>query len=1573
MSSLLWCLFSRSLALFGFGLWLKCTTASEYLRGLTSVLELDASKCSEMFSAGSHESEGQSSIALFRQGLCYQYFAPSRNSAHIVPALMAYRTAAAKLDHDQRSNLADNDGEQILGSLKLAFATKMQIGVLAYQLDDAASAVSAFDEAEALLHKVEGISGTSALERAELYYNRADVVHVLLGDPANAVGLYNTSLSLDPHPCDLSVYWKYVQAVRYSTTSVDARKIEGDSHPALGNTVFQFIKSVLSQMDDPKAEVNRKDKCFLSPESMLATNRYSEGTYNQYLSPMRRQLARSNNVSLVHYAAFIAADLVGLYDDAFPYLQKARLLDLESPTTTKNKRRLMSASIDNAKMIMNTFRKGFWSQDDTVCRGDGWSTVLPKSCYGDPTTVPVFIMGFFRSGSSILESLLSAHSSIYGIGEENILSFAMQSIAKQATPQNGRGSGVLRQFSDMMTTNDGSLVDVEQMRQELSGNTELSADDVNLLARTAVDEMMKHAQASYSMNVLKMLDAEEVLGKKGSLGATEAKQARKSIKRVISKLLVNYRHFGLLHLMYPNAVFLHTVRDPMDTLFSCYKTKFSQNATLWAYDDEQFVLEYVLYLKLMQHFRSVLPRAVIVDVRYEELMADPEAVLKPIVTEKLQLPWEPQILDRTGDKRYWLHKTHTASIFQVRQQLYKTSIGYWTKYAAQLQPLVRTLQSSLLKHQINLTFVFGDDESFPSMNWNQSVNFDYEAWFVAMSKKQLSQSPEDTAVAEDKGTHEAFMSADAQLDAIPGEDFTSLKQLNDHLRIHWGVRDIEAFLFMKPFEYAVKKEQLLERIKEECKIRCFKVKKSLALHNCSRQQDILDDLVRNLRAVHSLSRRPEVFLPTSSFTMDHASAALLAIKSAISVVLGSVSGIYQALEDLKLALTYLSAVSMKHKSEFYLPKVPVKVDDFIISGAQWNNLQECYFASNSVSSGTVDCSIVSFGTREMSLLYYMVGDTIAAADSLPPHYPPLGPIAQRQGPTKILARTVWTQWPLINEQIAYFRYAVFLEPFDLTCMDRFLGSLVRVEGMKKRPAVVVAREVQSLIPAIGRGLTNLDPDELNWQPRVGIDVPIKSIERGSSQRAGVAMQRMASSGLYWNLYRASHASQDYELAWTNLHTAHKLDAHKLLQSGYNNSKTVALAESFVNIYRSGFWMNVSEDTVTFRTEKPLVIGTSSVQPIFIVGFPQSGSRLLQSMICFHPQIMCPVAQSSLRSSVVSMGAFVPMFDALHENVANISKSLRRKGNIDLARNSLANSTVEARALLLRALDDMVKLTMSESAPECISRLGGDMKVIIDMTGHHEYIGLIHQAFPEAPILHAMRDPMDTLFSAYRTKLTPPATNAGSRANATVWAVDMESAIVEYASYLKLMQHYRKHLPGRFVDVSFEVLVASAESLLRALFEHHIRLPDAFLDDSTVSLMLSGARNHKDGSAKRNKAASAFTWSLGVGGWIKYKKQLEGVTKALRQHVRGLGGRHGGDDVDSLTLFRPVADASHVENVRVHRYVQPTSVSESNEEYKAAMETAVRMVYGATDRDISQNWMFKSDFNYKSLVDNIVLM
>jgi hypothetical protein len=64
---------------------------------------------------------------------------------------------------------------------------------------------------------------------------------------------------------------------------------------------------------------------------------------------------------------------------------------------------------------------------------------------------------------------------------------------------------------------------------------------------------------------------------------------------------------GFIHITFPDAPIIHLIRDPLDTLFSCYRLKFDDIGLHWTMKIPHLVLQYVLYLETIQHFREILP------------------------------------------------------------------------------------------------------------------------------------------------------------------------------------------------------------------------------------------------------------------------------------------------------------------------------------------------------------------------------------------------------------------------------------------------------------------------------------------------------------------------------------------------------------------------------------------------------------------------------------------------------------------------------------------------------------------------------------------------------------------------------------------------------------------------------------------------------------------------------------------------------------------------------------------------------------------------------------------------------
>jgi tetratricopeptide (TPR) repeat protein len=247
---------------------------------------------------------------------------------------------------------------------------------------------------------------------------------------------------------------------------------------------------------------------------------------------------------------------------------------------------------------------------------------VAPSTSGLDTELPIFVVGMPRSGTTLVEQILASHTEVFGAGE---------------------------------------VLDVQQIALELPtilGTTEPYPECVRQLTRAIARDL-----------------AERYLHRLSALGG--------SARRVVDKLPENYLHLGLIALLFPRARIIQCRRDPRDVCLSCYVQDFK--AVRFACSLDDLAAYYRAYERLMAHWREALPLSVL-DVRYEELVADPEAQSRRLVAF-CGLAWNEHCLAFHETRR----AVQTASRVQVRQPVYTSSVGRWRRYAAQLRPLIEAL------------------------------------------------------------------------------------------------------------------------------------------------------------------------------------------------------------------------------------------------------------------------------------------------------------------------------------------------------------------------------------------------------------------------------------------------------------------------------------------------------------------------------------------------------------------------------------------------------------------------------------------------------------------------------------------------------------------------------------------------------------------------------------------------------------------------------------------------------------------------------------------------------------------
>jgi hypothetical protein len=153
-----------------------------------------------------------------------------------------------------------------------------------------------------------------------------------------------------------------------------------------------------------------------------------------------------------------------------------------------------------------------------------------------------------------------------------------------------------------------------------------------------------------------------------------------SATRVTDKMPGNYRVLGLIASALPRAKIVHCTRNPVDTCLSIYMTP-NRVPIDFANDRDNIVFAYRQYQRLMRHWEDVIGPASLSQIRYEEVVADPE----PVVRQALRfcdLPWDGHCLHPEENDR----SVVTPSAWQVRQPLYTSAVERWRRYEPWLGP-----------------------------------------------------------------------------------------------------------------------------------------------------------------------------------------------------------------------------------------------------------------------------------------------------------------------------------------------------------------------------------------------------------------------------------------------------------------------------------------------------------------------------------------------------------------------------------------------------------------------------------------------------------------------------------------------------------------------------------------------------------------------------------------------------------------------------------------------------------------------------------------------------------------------
>jgi len=155
--------------------------------------------------------------------------------------------------------------------------------------------------------------------------------------------------------------------------------------------------------------------------------------------------------------------------------------------------------------------------------------------------------------------------------------------------------------------------------------------------------------------------------------------------RIVDKTPGNAQNLGLIRALFPNARVVLCERDPLDSGVSMFSIRFGRSVD-FAFDLETLGEHLASFWEHTAYWQRTLPEDFLLTMPYEELVAAPDQQIGRLLAH-CGLEPEPECLEFFKTQRV----VRTASQAQVRKPIYGSAVGRWRRYSSHLLPLARAL------------------------------------------------------------------------------------------------------------------------------------------------------------------------------------------------------------------------------------------------------------------------------------------------------------------------------------------------------------------------------------------------------------------------------------------------------------------------------------------------------------------------------------------------------------------------------------------------------------------------------------------------------------------------------------------------------------------------------------------------------------------------------------------------------------------------------------------------------------------------------------------------------------------
>jgi len=320
---------------------------------------------------------------------------------------------------------------------------------------------------------------------------------------------------------------------------------------------------------------------------------------------------------------------------------------------------------------------------------------------------------------------------------------------------------------------------------------------------------------------------------------------------------------------------------------------------------------------------------------------------------------------------------------------------------------------------------------------------------------------------------------------------------------------------------------------------------------------------------------------------------------------------------------------------------------------------------------------------------------------------------------------------------------------------------------------------------------------------------------------GPALDTYSAIMSHFALARLLDAAGDYDLAFD-----HYRQGNELSERRFDFREHLRRIEELMDVYTAPFMANAPRAR------------HGSGRPVFIVGMPRSGTSLVEQILASHPAVFGAGELDEIYRIVVDLPEILDSPLPYPQCIQDMTQT-------------------DADRAAKRYLDHISSLAPPDA-----------QRITNKMPANFQHLGLIALLFPEARIIHCVRDPLDTCLSCYFQQFS----------EGLFFTYDLGNLGAYYRQYLRLMEHWRKVLKVSMMEIRYEELVADQEGISRKIVEHcGLKWDERCLRFHETQRVVA--------TASYDQVRQPL-YSRSVGRWQHYERHLEPLRRALDQASAG---------------------------------------------------------------------------------------